>query len=161
MRLILDASPVICLAKAGLLEKVLTLATEVKVPRAVQAEICAGGSPQDPAILWLKTPSGSKAVVDVEAPPALVLTWDLGAGEASVVTAALAAPESVPVLDDLAGRRCALALGLPVIGTLGLLLKANRQGVIPALEPALVALREAGLYVGPRQWAEILKLGGG
>jgi len=41
MRLILDASPVICLAKAGLLEKVLTLATEVKVPRAVQAEICA------------------------------------------------------------------------------------------------------------------------
>jgi len=100
-------------------------------------------------------------VVDVEAPPALVLAWDLEAGEASVVTAALAVPGSVAVLDDLAGRRCALALGLPVIGTLGLLLKANRQGEIPALEPALVALREAGLYVGPRQWAEILKLGGG
>jgi len=161
MRLVLNASPIICLAKAGLLEKVLTLATEVRVPRAVQDEISATRDGQDPAVLWLKSPLGIQAVVEVETPPALILAWDLGAGEASVVTAARAAPDRVAVLDDLAGRRCALALGLQVIGTLGLLLKANLHGVIPALQPALAAVRQAGLYVSPKHLAEISKLGVG
>ena len=41
MRLVLNASPIICLAKAGLLNEVLSMAQEVVVPQTVAGEILA------------------------------------------------------------------------------------------------------------------------
>ena len=41
MRLVLNASPIICLAKAGLLNEVLSMAQEVAVPQTVADEILA------------------------------------------------------------------------------------------------------------------------
>ena len=58
-------------------------------------------------------------------------------------------PGAVAVLDDLAGRRCAQALGLPIIGTLGLVLKAKLTGLIPSASEALDAITAAGLYISP------------
>ena len=44
-------------------------------------------------------------------------------------------------------RRCAQAFAVPCIGTLGLVLRAKRQGRIPAARPVVVALRLAGMYL--------------
>jgi predicted nucleic acid-binding protein len=53
----------------------------------------------------------------------------------------------VAVLDDLAGRRCAEALGIPVTGTVGLVLGARKRGMIPAARPVLEELRDNGMYL--------------
>jgi predicted nucleic acid-binding protein len=53
-------------------------------------------------------------------------------------------------MDDLAARRCAEALGLSFMGTLGLVLKAKRKGLLPAARPALEKLLAAGMYLSPR-----------
>ena len=50
-------------------------------------------------------------------------------------------------LDDLAGRRCAEALGIAVTGTLDLVLSARKRGMIPAARPVLEELREKGMYL--------------
>src|SRR3954451_745168 len=50
-----------------------------------------------------------------------------------------------PVLDDAAARRCARSLRIPLIGTLGAILRAKRLGLIASAAEAVVALRAAGL----------------
>jgi predicted nucleic acid-binding protein len=52
-----------------------------------------------------------------------------------------------PVVDDLAARRCAQALGIPVRGTLGLVLLGKRRGRLAAARPVLESLRRAGMYL--------------
>jgi predicted nucleic acid-binding protein len=61
------------------------------------------------------------------------------------------------ILDDLAGRRCAQALGLRVIGTLGLIARAKRVGVVAEAAPVITAVREAGLYLSEALARAVLK----
>jgi predicted nucleic acid-binding protein len=75
------------------------------------------------------------------------MAWDLGAGESAVISLTAMHPGAIAVLDDLAARRCAQALGLQIIGTLGLVLKAKRAGLIPSASQALDAITAAGLYI--------------
>jgi predicted nucleic acid-binding protein len=49
------------------------------------------------------------------------------------------------ILDDAAARTCARALGVEVVGTLGVVLRAKRKAVIPSAADVLKALRAAGL----------------
>ena len=64
------------------------------------------------------------------------------------------------VLDDLAARRCAQALGLRCTGTLGLLIIAKQRGLLPTVIPAIDRLREAGLYIGVSVVDAVRKIAG-
>jgi predicted nucleic acid-binding protein len=55
--------------------------------------------------------------------------------------------KATAILDDRAGRRCALAHRIPVRGTLGLVLIAKQRGKIEAARPVLERLREEGMYL--------------
>jgi predicted nucleic acid-binding protein len=50
------------------------------------------------------------------------------------------------VIDDLEARRCAKAMGLAVIGTLGIVDRAKVAGLIERAGPVIQRLRETGLY---------------
>ncbi len=139
-RWVVNASPLIVLAKIDRLDLIHLLADDVLVPRAVVAEINAGPE-NDPARLFLA--SSPFPVVDVPAHPN-ILGWDLGSGETAVLSYAFAHPGWKAVIDDGAARRCARAMGIPLIGTLGVILKARQSGLIPAAAPLLRALRAQG-----------------
>ena len=160
MTLVFNASPVIVLAKAELLEKVFRMATKVIIPQPVADEIARCVDSSDPAVLWLNKPESSSYLLN--APPAtgFVTAWDLGAGESSVISLAETIPESTVVLDDLAARRCAEALQLKLVGTLGLLLMAKRRGIIASLRGSLDAIVDAGLFISPKHLAAIRKSAG-
>lgn len=68
-----------------------------------------------------------------------VVAWALGPGESSVLAVALARRGSRAVIDDLAGRRCVAALGVPVAGTLRIVLRARREGSIPLARPLSIS----------------------
>ena len=53
------------------------------------------------------------------------------------------------VIDDLAVRKSAASLGIPVTGTLGIVLRARRQGIIPAARPVVEDLLRGGPMGGP------------
>jgi predicted nucleic acid-binding protein len=84
-RWVLNASPLICLAKAGYSDLLLNLPDEVIVPQTVIEEIQAG-LPGDPARLVLTT--GKFPTVDAPSLPE-ILAWDLGRGETADVMQAL------------------------------------------------------------------------
>ena len=64
-----------------------------------------------------------------------------------MIALARSLPGSMAVIDDLAGRRCAEALGLPLRGTVGLVLAAKQEGRIEAARPVLERLRDNGMYL--------------
>ncbi len=51
------------------------------------------------------------------------------------------------VLDDRQARRCADSLGIQVKGTLGLVLRAKRRGLIPVARPLVERLLQHRLYL--------------
>lgn len=72
------------------------------------------------------------------------LITDLGPGESQVLMLALETPGSIALLDDGLARRVAIARGIPIKGTLGLLLDAKRAGHIPVVKPSLDKLQDLG-----------------
>lgn len=153
-----NASPLIFLSRAGILDLLQLISSEVVVPEAVAMEIERRGS-NDPTaraiadFAWLvvtKTPP---------APPQ-IQAWGLGQGESSVLAWAHAHPGTEAIIDDLAARRCAAAFNIPVRGTLGLVLIAKQRGHIAEARPVLVQLRQGGMYLSDDVMNKALKLVG-
>jgi predicted nucleic acid-binding protein len=81
----------------------------------------------------------------------------LDPGESSVLALAYVDPGSEVVLDDLAARRAARRLGVPCLGTLGLVLTAKGLGVISEARPLVDQLRRDGLYLDDEFVDEVLR----
>ena len=139
-RWISDASPLIALAKAGAAHLLADLPDELLIPNEVAAEIAAG-PPEDPARRLLEAGFGVRR--SPSSVPSRLAERGLGRGETAVLALALEI-ESTVVLDDAAARRCAAALRLPLIGTVGVILQAKRAGAIASAAEVFSALRRAG-----------------
>ena len=141
--LVVNASPLIFLARIDRLDLLVSLAKLLVVPEAVIREIQAGSDRDGTADQLKALPSIFR--VDDRPLPERIRLWDLGAGESQVLAHGLERPGSEVVLDDLAARRCARSLDLPMIGTLGVVILCRRRGVISAARPVIEALVAAGL----------------
>jgi predicted nucleic acid-binding protein len=137
---VINASPVIALARVGQVELLARLPKRAVIPRAVEEEILSAPE-NDPACAALK--SGMFKIVETPAPPSEVLAWDLGRGETAVLSYALAHPKWMAVLDDGAARRCARSLALNVTGTLAVVLLAKQCGFIESAAQVLHDLQGA------------------
>jgi predicted nucleic acid-binding protein len=152
---VVNASPLICLSRAGLADLLRQAAQTIVVPTAVAREILARG-PRDVTAAALASSTWLTQVEDLAIPPG-ILAWDLGDGESSVLAWALAHPGTRAVIDDLEGRRCAESLGIPLRGTVGLVLRARRAGLIESARDALERLRRGGMYLSDQICAKVLK----
>jgi len=75
------------------------------------------------------------------------LLHPLHIGEAEVIIGALECHADFAVLDDMDARNKARLLGLDIIGTLGILQRAKKQGMISDLERDIICLRNSGMYM--------------
>lgn len=66
-----------------------------------------------------------------------LLEMQIDKGEASAIALALETNETIIILDDWKARKLAERLGLTVTGTLGLIIKAKNNGIIPSIKPFL------------------------
>jgi hypothetical protein len=64
------------------------------------------------------------------------------------------------LLDDLDARRFAKRVGLPTIGTVGILLSARLQGKIPSLREEMDRLQVHGFRISKALMEEALKAAG-
>jgi predicted nucleic acid-binding protein len=120
-RWVLNASPLIVLARSGYEDLLLKLPEQVVVPQAVESEIQAGPA-GDPARQTLAR--GRFPIV--ESPfREEILTWDLGRGETAVLSYALSNPSWIAILDDRAARTCARSNAIPYKGTLAVVILAR------------------------------------
>lgn len=154
----INTSPLIFLTKGGFLHLLQIVSPEIIVPQAVSTEIQAYGETDITAFTLAKT----SWLVVKETPfvPGIIQTWDLGAGESAVLTWAYVNPGTEVIIDDLAARRCATALGIPIRGTLSIVLTAKQRGIIPSARPVLEQLRLRGMYLSDKVINQALTLVG-
>ncbi len=142
---VVNASPLILLGKLNRLDLLERLALSLYVPDGVIREVSVGGRQRDPAT------TASVAWADVHRhPDVLVLPtvahWDLGVGESQVLSLCLQ-NGAVAVLDDGEARACARSHELPLIGTLGIILRARRLGLLSAARPLIDQLIAEGSFL--------------
>jgi len=65
----------------------------------------------------------------------------LGKGESSAMALSLEIPDSILIIDDYKARKAAEILNLKFIGTIGLIIKAKLNGVIPSVKPLLQKIK--------------------
>lgn len=152
---VVDASPLIHLSRIGQIHLLTSLGPTLVVPDPVFKEVLAKASDESSRIVsetsWLQRVSSPPIPTDI-------VRWDLGAGEAAVLAWSRAHNGSLAVLDDGKARRIAKTLGLPFIGTLGIVLRAKRRGLIPFARPVIDSLVAVGMYVSAAVLAEVFAL---
>jgi predicted nucleic acid-binding protein len=148
-RWIVNASPLIFLAQIDQLPLLKQLADEVLVPFSVRDEVLVPKKQKLP----IELPDWLSLREDLLLPPEIA-GWDLGAGESQVLAHTLISGGEA-VLDDFEARQCARALGVPVTGTLGVILRAKKSRLIPVARPLLEELLRRGLYLSKNWWSSL------
>ncbi len=148
-RIVINTGPILALI-AGLedLSILNRLYEEVLVPSEVCDEILAGGRSgfgiqQFTAATWLNKKKTRQII-----PHFLSNTLDLG--EAAVIQLALSEKLDVVCIDETVGRRIARLNGLMLTGSIGILIRAQKTGLITDLDSILQRMRKNGIWVSDR-----------
>ena len=147
MIVVANATPLIGLAMLGRVELLRQLFGSICIAQAVFEETVSEGREEGGAkrevssAPWIQT-MGIKDRLAVE-----VLLDELDPGEAETIVLARELKADWVVMDEKKGRRKLTQLGLPKIGTLGILLKAKQQRLLPAIKPELEQLRQKGFSI--------------
>jgi hypothetical protein len=155
-----DSSPLIAFSSANSLDLLHALYGTIYIPEAVFYEVVSGGAgrPGGTAVAnapWIvqKAPANQQTVAQL-----LSAGLDQGESEAIVLASELSA--RLVILDESRARMVARQQGLPVTGTLGVLIAAKNAGLAAAIKPLLDQLSAAGFYVSPQIVAHALQLAG-
>jgi predicted nucleic acid-binding protein len=153
---VVNASPLIFLAKLDQLDLLRKGADTICVPQAVLDEIRA--KPDEATVTIEQASQSWLSIRQVENRNAVeVLLADLDLGEAEVIVLAREIKADRVVMDDLDARRLARRVGLDLIGTMGLLLAAHLRGEIPSMWAEIERLRAFGFRVSPSLVEAILR----
>ena len=131
---VVNASPLILFSRIARLDLIERLAPAILIPNAVIEEVRAGQQ-KDPTATAALAWAAKYHIADV-AVITSIEHWDLGSGESQVIAHCIGGSRWA-VLDDRAARRCAAAHNVPVIGTLGIVLRSKQKRLIESARRAL------------------------
>ena len=153
-KVIVNSTPLIALAKSGRLDLLRRLYGHIVIPEAVYREVTEKNDvvSQDvsQALEWIQIvrvdPNVDRRMYRAK----------LHEGEVEVMLLAQDTGADLVIIDDDAARKTAEYLGLPLTGTLGVLIKAKERGLLEAVMPVVSAMEQHGIYFS-RQLKEIVR----
>jgi predicted nucleic acid-binding protein len=143
-----NSSCLIGLEMAGRLDLLQRLYGTVVVPKAV-AEECGNRLPPWFQVQMVQNQGMVRS-----------LRLELGSGESEAMVLAGEAGASRLILDDKKARRMARQLGLPITGTLAVLLRAKQQGLLSSVRELLDDLAKARFRISDALVQETLRRAG-
>jgi len=143
---IVDTSSLIALEKINLLTILCEIYSEVVLPESVINEF---GNISLPCLSIRKVESSLSKL--------LMIDLNLGRGEAEVISLANESGLKV-IIDDSKARRVAENMGLKITGTIGVLIKAEKLGLIESAYNKAKELRGKGFYVSDELLEDISTL---
>lgn len=157
--IVVNTGPVIALEACGQLSLIGALHSRVVMPADVAAELArgAGGSPS--GARWASAPEWIEVLPTTGLPPPL-LAAHLDPGEAAVVALALDQGISLVLIDERRGRMVARTLGLRVTGSVGVLLRAKKEGRLPSVRRCIDEMRAKGVWLSERLRGSVLREAG-
>jgi predicted nucleic acid-binding protein len=137
-------SPLVALWHLDRLSLLRDLYTEVWIPQEVEREFLGTKKKSRQEALnnapWIKT-------VDLADSEKASVYDRLDSGEAAVLALAHEHETRLIIIDEKKARQEILKIGLPFIGTVGILLEAKEEGLIGEIKPLLITLQEKGIYL--------------
>lgn len=141
-----DSTCLIGLERIGELNILPALFSPVMIPPEVEREFGI-------SVSWLQTENLTNKLF------AEALRLVVDAGEAEAI--ALACEKNCLLIsDDKQARAAAKKLEISVIGTVGILIRAKQNGIIPAIKSMLDDLESNGFFIGKPLREEALKIAG-
>lgn len=154
-----DTSPIRTLSHLGHTDWLKSLFSEVIIPPAVVREL------EHPASRLVPILTSTISMCRIQSPQSadrvseLLLSLDLGEAEAIALAEELHA--DLMLMDELDGRETAEKLGISVMGSLGILLRAKQQGLCQEIRPLMDRLQlEMNFFVAPPLRTLILQAAG-
>jgi predicted nucleic acid-binding protein len=86
-----------------------------------------------------------------------LLEMQIDKGESSAIALALEISDSLLILDDIKARKVATQLGLSITGTLGIIIKAKLEGIIPSVIPILNKIKQTDFRLSNEVESQVLK----
>jgi predicted nucleic acid-binding protein len=155
---VVNATPLIALSLIDQLHLLQVLYQSVLIPPAVQAEVMQGGV-RGTGAAELRRADWIRVVGLRDSERADMLS-DLDRGEAEVLALALELKADIAIIDERLARRHARRLGIPLGGTLGVLLKAKSEGLLDQIGPFIEQMRGGGIRLSIAVVDEALRLAG-
>lgn len=151
---VINASPLILLGKINQLELAERLASRLIVPKSVFDEIATGEQDRltQSTLNWAQRHTQPDVAI-----PVSILNWDIGVGESQVLAHCVLINGSKAVLDDGEARAAAQSHRIPLLGTLGIILRAKGSGLIAAARPLIEQLLANGSYLSSSLVREALR----
>lgn len=154
-KVIPNTTPILSLLKIDKLVILKEIYGNIIIPYAVYEEIEKGIKKpyyQDLTQLdWIKIKKISK-------PKELSFFIDLDKGEAEVLILSQELAADLVIIDEVLGRRYAKQMDMRLTGTLGILLKAKKQGLITSVKDLLSELEQKGSWFNPKLLSKVLEL---
>lgn len=142
--IIADASPLIAFSAIGELELLQNLYRTVTITDIIRGEVHAD------------LPSWIIVSTKYDLQQFQILQLELDPGEASAIALAFSNPNCKIIIDENKGRSVAKRLGLNVIGTIGIIIKAKDQGVIVSGKVIIDKLIEHGFWLSEELIKQVL-----
>lgn len=154
-KVIANTTPLIALANISQLELLHKLYGTIIVPQAVIDEIV-----REPAKQRVRSSSWIKVEAIKDPAQKDIFRARLHAGEVEVMILAREQKADLVIMDDNAAKKTAKFIGLNVTGTMGVLLKAKREGYIEEVKPIINELVRDGLFISDTVKNYVLKEAG-
>lgn len=87
-----------------------------------------------------------------------ILAFQVDLGEASALALALEINSDLILLDDLKARKLAKKLGFTITGTLGVISKAKKSGIIKEVKPLLEKIQKTNFRISKNIIREVLRI---
>ena len=150
-----NTTPLIALADIGLLWILHSLYGDIYIPEAVKNEIKSEPAKSEVSSCeWIKV---RRVIIDSDK---RIYSTRLHTGEIETIILSEEINSDLVILDDNAAKKTAKYLGMTVTGTLGVLLRAKREGLIEAVGPYTRKLISDGMYISDKVLRQVLENSG-
>lgn len=154
---VVDNTPLVALWTLGRLDLLRDLFEEVLIPHAVEEEFLAAETSARRQALaeatWIKR-------VELSHPRRALAYAGLDRGEAAAIALAEERDARLIILDERRARGYAVRMGMPITGTVGVLLLAKEATLIDSVKASISRLQEAGLFLTPSLIRKALEIAG-
>jgi uncharacterized protein len=154
LKVVSNTTPIISLLKLNRLDLLKQLYHEIYIPLAVYKEVEAGKTKVYYKDLskfdWIN-------IVNIKDKKSVKYFLDLDQGEAEAIILATESNADLIILDERLGRYYAKHAELKVTGTIGILIKAKKEGLINEVKPLLDELIKKDVWISDKLKKEILQ----
>ncbi len=157
--IVADTGPLIALARLNRLDLLAALFSKIHIPQIVlsEASVNTEYAEAEPILSFAMQHASVEQTIDNDLNRRLLAALDAGEAQAIVLARKL---HCGVLMDEKRGRQVALKRGIAVVGVLGVLLQAKREGYLGELKSILLQLQHSDYRLSEELLERVLELAG-